>query len=1264
MEVIKRLEDILGIREAPEQDFNSCKAHISEGSCQWILRKQSFRNWVDGSDMDPHIFWLTGRPAMGKSTLASFVIDWIKYAFLDTSCQYHFFLSDHQAKRTVAYFLRVIAFQLAQSHEVIQEALFRLNDDTNVTFGQQNSAIIWERVFEGIIFRIPLDGNLFWILDALDEADAAASLCNMFFKVRSVNRIKLFITSRRTKDLTNILNGQREQIIHERLTSTDTSQDIRAYVTSTVRENLPRDEDTQDEVIEQILTKANGSFLWVKLTLDTIRDSWHTREDIRKAMLKVPEGMEPLYDRMLSTIINQSARNCEIAQEILTWAVCSFRPLRLSELQAALLPKFDGFVSLEDTIGQICGNFIHVNNDQVTLVHATAHHFLLNKTDGFISKHESHEHLAIACLRYLSDDRWRHAFTLGPKVYAGASTVRLSHYADEHPFLAYAVQHWAYHVNNSTCNSDDLWEALEEFFQGYVLAWIHGVTLSGDLRTLARTAQYIRGFVHRMSRIRAETDEPPISLTIQDSQWLRLWAIDLIRILGKFGRILLQEPKSIYRLIPVLCPPQTQIGATFGCATDLGMSLSGLSSVGWDDCLARVVGSEDESISRILATETCFITLQRISGKATVWSAETCEELRQMNHGEYVTHLALNKLGTMLATAGVRTVRTWEVSSGQEIHSFLRNSEAKTMTIAFGDSDTSLIIGREDYSVQCCELDSGTITSTFWACSRYDVPQNCPKFMELSPDMGKIAVAERGKPVLVWDRGRPPEQQPWRCVGSADMTRHLDEQEAWNPPEVVRWHPDGTSILILYLDSNLVYWNFIEDTQKEYAHTDAREMIISKDGNFLLTSDSHGTLYVWALPRLNLIYKLFYEELVRDLALSPDGQRIYDSRGPICNVWEPDVLIRHEDVERDDASSNYESNHESSILSDPVVSQNDSNRSQVTALVTDSDDQYYCCGRDDGSVAIHDAVQGSRVRKVYGHSNSVSVIALEWSKSGKYIVSGDDAGRVICKRLETKEARKWAVFPVFDIRLKDPVFQFLFHPSENLLLVSTESMDILWSIRSKTKKEVNRKIWPHFTGRRWSTHPLDHTKLLWVDPIATDVFEWDSLEPIQPDTPTSAQGAATSAESGRPQLQSMPSGSPDIVRCISPTRNGRHLIIEIVPNTGYARSLAPRNLRVHRLRLASPSSPVSNRTALPDLEDQATRALGVFQDRVLFLDRKFWVCSREIMDGAARVSKRHFFLLRDWVSPASLQLVAFNEQGTLFCPRNGEVAIVRNGIRL
>jgi hypothetical protein len=43
--------------------------------------------------------------------------------------------------------------------------------------------------------------------------------------------------------------------------------------------------------------------------------------------------------------------------------------------------------------------------------------------------------------------------------------------------------------------------------------------------------------------------------------------------------------------------------------------------------------------------------------------------------------------------------------------------------------------------------------------------------------------------------------------------------------------------------------------------------------------------------------------------------------------------------------------------------------------------------------------------------------------------------------------------------------------------------------------------------------------------------------------------------------------------------------------------------------------------------------------------------------------KRHFFLPRDWLNMECLELAIMTKEGALLCPRNGEVAAVRDGLK-
>ena len=1210
---------------------------------------------------------MTGPPATGKSTIAAFVAEYLQTGFLEAQCQYHFFRSTHQFKRTTSYCLRSIAFQLAVSNDAFRSRLLALNEQSGITFGSEKVSSIWEKLFVGLLFTMPLTSPLYWIIDALDEAESPATLLNLLRKIQAFFPIRIFMTSRMSKELSVLTRSNAEMIINEDLSIADTLPDIKNYVRDTVNSALPCSAQFQEDMVAQVLAKSSGSFLWVKLALNTLKDSWHTEEDIRRALHDVPSGMESLYHRMVGTVMSHQPRLRDMALKILGWVACASRPLGLLELKVALSGDFGDFVSLEDTIIQLCGHFVRVENSRILLIHATARQFLFDNTAGqaIIEFRQGHDEIAQKCLEFLSDDKWRLVFTQTSEAGSMFDRIKrapLSIFEEKHPFLWYALENWSFHVSNAPLDSEHLMLALVGFLKRHCLAWIHAIALSRDLQHVIRASQNLKAYLKRRSHKKPQgldltTLKNPID---ENTDVVKRWAIDLIRVVGKFGTNLAENPASIYRLVPPFCPRGSQIWENYGNFRGNTLSVEGITSFAWDDCLTRLNVGEDETASRVICTGPLFITLIGSSGTLIIWQAETCAEARRMVHGEWVTLMATNKSGTLIATSGLHTYRIWEIKTGKELYRLTKNSHARTMAISFGMTDSALLVGRDDFSISCFDLETRQERWNYLARDPSTSEDNCPRLMAFSPDVNRVAVACRGKPVHVWDMTRKEVQRPKRCIRTEDRDR--DHGDAWNAPELVSWHPDGSSLLILYQDTTIVDWRFLEDEQSEYDHIEAREMIVSPDGNFLLTSNHNGSLSVWMFPRLNLLYRLHYDEFVRDLAFSPSGQRFYDTRGSICNVWEPDALVRPEDLDHDDASSN----SELSISSEPIYSQDNNSRNQITALASDAMNKYYACGNDEGAVYIHDLAQGKRVRKCFTHSSTVSIVALKWSISGKYLVSGDDSGRVIAKRLESKELGKWAVFPLFDIRISETVEQILFHPKEHMILVSTRSTDRVWNV--KTKEEMSRRRWPCPVGRRWITHPLKNDILLWMDPDAVHQFEWSTLKCLDDEQIEHPPKIMSSEQRpALPQSSSQAGEGAENVNWISRTKNRRYIICETLPDTGHTRARSTQGMRIEIL----PTSKLDNwnetgadaRRSLPDLAKYIARLIGSYQDRVVFLDHQCWLCTWEIDTDFSKY-KRHFFLPRDWLSTSTLQLAVLNVHGTFLCPKNGEVAIVKNGVKL
>jgi len=101
------------------------------------------------------------------------------------------------------------------------------------------------------------------------------------------------------------------------------------------------------------------------------------------------------------------------------------------------------------------------------------------------------------------------------------------------------------------------------------------------------------------------------------------------------------------------------------------------------------------------------------------------------------------------------------------------------------------------------------------------------------------------------------------------------------------------------------------------------------------------------------------------MAFTPNCQRFYDIRGSLCNVWEPDVLVRLDEQDLEDNSSS----GGSFVVTEPITSAAGSDHILITAMGMTNSDTYFSYGREDRSVILVDAHSGKRLRKVYNHSS-------------------------------------------------------------------------------------------------------------------------------------------------------------------------------------------------------------------------------------------------------------------------------------------------------
>lgn len=408
---------------------------------------------------------------------------------------------------------------------------------------------IWRNLFTGCIFKQHLDRPVYWIIDALDECKEYRELANLLAKIDKSFPVKIFMTSRTIPERKHMT----ERAIQESVPRECTMHDIGIYIQANIDDLSVSKRSAQEELVDNILRKSAGCFLWVRLVVEELTKV-HDSDDIQLVLSTISEGMRSLYKRTLDRLA-RAHYGRSLAKAILVWTVCSTRPLTMQELEQALrLDYKPELTNLRKSIDSLCGQLLYVDTeDRVQMIHESAKEFLLKDAEGnefAIHKGSGNSRLAEACLTYLADDEMK-----APR--GRNASVSRSDLIAKSPFAAYAWSSWYHHVAAAQSDVDNVLNKLGKFLgSSNILTWIELTAQTGNLRHLIDAGKVLKGYLDRRAK-----HTHPIG---RDVQIVISWSSDLIRIVAKFGQNLLLLPCSIYQQIPSFCPPESAPYRQFG----------------------------------------------------------------------------------------------------------------------------------------------------------------------------------------------------------------------------------------------------------------------------------------------------------------------------------------------------------------------------------------------------------------------------------------------------------------------------------------------------------------------------------------------------------------------------------------------------------------------------------------------------------------------------------------------------------------------------
>lgn len=373
-------------------DVQSRKGKRLERTCEWVLKREEFTTWAANSDSQ--LLCITGSPGIGKTMMSTFLIQVLKEKVEkspDKAFAYFIYDDKNQDQRTPTAMLRSLIWQLLlQRNRLFQhiQSDYEKHKDSRLFEDLfENLSTLW-RIFQDML-RDEQTGEVFVLIDALDECERSTRQTLLLglgelFRVLPGKNIKILVTCR--PEISDIEYELQDVGTQLRMDSSEVNTDLSRYIDVKVDELARRksyDECLKNEVKNALSSQAGGTFLWVSLMFNELKDK--LLYQVREKPKSLPKGLDETYTRILNENIPEEAR--KEAQFLLFIMVAAQRPLKRKEIAATFALWKQGSVVqsryLHDffDICSSCSSIIHIagNNDDtpVNFCHQSVKDFLL-----------------------------------------------------------------------------------------------------------------------------------------------------------------------------------------------------------------------------------------------------------------------------------------------------------------------------------------------------------------------------------------------------------------------------------------------------------------------------------------------------------------------------------------------------------------------------------------------------------------------------------------------------------------------------------------------------------------------------------------------------------------------------------------------------------------------------------------------------------------------------------------------------------------------
>ncbi|KAK3984169.1 hypothetical protein QBC44DRAFT_385972 [Cladorrhinum sp. PSN332] len=309
------------------------KAHKS--TFRWIFKEErqqarpwnSLKAWLKS---DHQLYWITGKAGSGKSTLMKFISQpptpdgstaipeprCMPY-LRQWSCSkplafasFYFWAAGTKLHTSQEGLFRTLLYQILGQYPNMVPRLFPQHWAALSLFDQSARGFtqsVLEKALLTLVHEVTIGANLCLFIDGLDEFDGDhGSLIELLKGITQQSSVKICVSSRPWLVFEESLKNKPSLRLEDL-----TFHDIKHYVKSQFRNNsdfalLQRQEpEFTAGLIKNVVCKASGVFLWVKLVVSSLLDGMKYGDrvsDLQKRLDALPPDLDDLYGRILDQL--------------------------------------------------------------------------------------------------------------------------------------------------------------------------------------------------------------------------------------------------------------------------------------------------------------------------------------------------------------------------------------------------------------------------------------------------------------------------------------------------------------------------------------------------------------------------------------------------------------------------------------------------------------------------------------------------------------------------------------------------------------------------------------------------------------------------------------------------------------------------------------------------------------------------------------------------------------------------------------------------